>query len=71
MTIDAIRSQAIRVPVFPVRSLLRRTVRVYRIWVMKRRTRYALLDLTDSQLEDIGISRSEARREVAKSFYWN
>ncbi|MXN53615.1 DUF1127 domain-containing protein [Shinella sp. AETb1-6] len=71
MTIDAIRSQAIRAPVFPVCSLLRRTVRVYRIWVMKRRTRYALLDLTDAQLEDIGISRSEARREVAKSFYWN
>jgi uncharacterized protein YjiS (DUF1127 family) len=38
---------------------------------MKRRTRYALLELTDTQLEDIGISRSEARREVAKSFYWN
>ncbi|WP_247220323.1 DUF1127 domain-containing protein [Shinella oryzae] len=71
MTIDAIGSQALRAPVLPVRSFLQRTVRVYRIWVMKRRTRYALLDLTDSQLEDIGISRSAARREVAKSFYWD
>ncbi len=71
MTIDAIQSEAATVPEFPVRSLLVRISLALRNWATKRRTRYALLELTDTQLEDIGISRSEARREVAKSFYWN
>ena len=45
--------------------------RVWRTWSIRRRTRRALLDLTEEQLRDIGVSRSEARREVGKSFYWD
>lgn len=45
--------------------------RAVRAWPIKRQTRYRLLDLTDEQLRDIGVSRSEARREVEKSFYWD
>lgn len=34
----------------------------------RRRSRLALLELTDEQLADIGISRSEAYREGIRSF---
>ncbi|WP_414714086.1 DUF1127 domain-containing protein [Shinella sp.] len=49
----------------------------YRGWLalrahfIKRRTRLALLNLTDDELLDIGITRTEAHREVGKSFYWD
>ncbi|MFC5583654.1 DUF1127 domain-containing protein [Nitratireductor kimnyeongensis] len=35
----------------------------------KRRSRLALLDLTNDQLRDIGVSREEARREGLRSFW--
>jgi uncharacterized protein YjiS (DUF1127 family) len=34
----------------------------------KRRSRLALMELTDAQLADIGISRGEAYREGIRSF---
>jgi len=34
-----------------------------------RRQRYALLELDDHQLKDIGISREQALREANKSFW--
>lgn len=34
----------------------------------KRRSRLALLELTDDQLKDIGISRADAQREGLRSF---
>ncbi|BCH33540.1 hypothetical protein MesoLjLc_54700 [Mesorhizobium sp. L-8-10] len=34
----------------------------------KRRSRLALLELTDDQLKDIGISRADAEREGLRSF---
>jgi uncharacterized protein YjiS (DUF1127 family) len=34
----------------------------------KRRSRLALLELTDDQLKDIGISRADAHREGLRSF---
>ena len=55
----------------PLRTSLQRIWLACRAWRMKRRTRRSLLDLTEEQLRDIGISRSEARREVGKSFYWD
>ncbi|MFS8050297.1 DUF1127 domain-containing protein [Rhizobium sp. BR 314] len=36
----------------------------------KRRSRRDLGELTDDQLEDIGMTRSEARSEIGKSWYW-
>lgn len=42
-----------------------------RAWHVRRRTRHALVEMTEDQLCDIGITRSEARREVGKSFYWD
>lgn len=35
----------------------------------RRRTRMALSDLTDEQLKDIGLSRSQAYREVSRPFW--
>ncbi|HWK65553.1 MAG TPA: DUF1127 domain-containing protein [Rhizobiaceae bacterium] len=35
----------------------------------KRRSRLALLELTDDQLKDIGISRADAYREGLRSFF--
>lgn len=40
---------------------------VIRTWHVKRTGRAALRELTDDQLRDIGVSRSQARRESAKS----
>lgn len=42
-----------------------------RTWWLKRRTRQALIEMTEDQLRDIGITRSEAQREIGKSFYWD
>ncbi|MCV3241487.1 DUF1127 domain-containing protein [Mesorhizobium sp. ZC-5] len=35
----------------------------------KRRSRHMLLDLTDSQLKDIGITRADAYREGIRSIF--
>jgi uncharacterized protein YjiS (DUF1127 family) len=35
----------------------------------KRRSRIELSDLSDEQLRDIGVTRSEARSEVSKSWF--
>ncbi|WP_436080041.1 DUF1127 domain-containing protein [Pararhizobium sp. LjRoot235] len=35
----------------------------------KRRSRIALSELSDEQLQDIGVTRSEARSEVSKSWF--
>lgn len=37
--------------------------------VDKRRSRLALLELTDDQLKDIGISRADAHREGLRSVF--
>jgi len=37
----------------------------------KRRSRSGLRDLTPDQLRDIGLTPSDVRREVAKSFFWD
>ncbi|HEX8047231.1 DUF1127 domain-containing protein [Rhizobium sp.] len=36
----------------------------------KRRTRRDLSELSDTQLLDIGVTRSEAKAEVNKSWFW-
>lgn len=43
----------------------------FALWLQKRESRWTLRDLTDDQLRDIGLTRSEARTEVNKSFFWN
>ena len=35
----------------------------------RRRSRIALLEMTDQQLQDIGVSRAEAYRESHRSFW--
>jgi len=40
-------------------------------WHEKREGRRALRELTADQLKDIGMSRSDAAREVGKSFFWD
>jgi len=37
----------------------------------KRQSRRALLDLTDDELLDIGVTREDARKEAGKSFFWD
>ncbi|MEP7454952.1 DUF1127 domain-containing protein [Phyllobacterium sp. SB3] len=37
--------------------------------LVKRRTRAHLSELTDEQLRDIGVTKSQARQEVARSFW--
>ncbi|MFS8147739.1 DUF1127 domain-containing protein [Rhizobium sp. BR 249] len=53
------------------------TTRLGRIWAAillwheKREGRRALRGLMASELKDIGVSQSDAAREVGKSFFWD
>lgn len=44
---------------------------IFLLWQQKREGRLALRGLTADQLKDIGLSRSDAAREVSKSFFWD
>lgn len=52
-------------------NLIARFLRAIRAWHTKRESRRTLQFLTDDELRDIGITRSEARKEVSKSFFWD
>ncbi|RUM15188.1 DUF1127 domain-containing protein [Rhizobium fabae] len=41
------------------------------LWQQKREGRRALRNLTAGELKDIGVSQSEAAREIGKSFFWD
>ncbi|WHO71273.1 DUF1127 domain-containing protein [Rhizobium sp. BT03] len=41
------------------------------VWHQKREGRRALRNLTASELKDIGVSQSDAAREISKSFFWD
>ncbi|MBY5410348.1 DUF1127 domain-containing protein [Rhizobium leguminosarum] len=41
------------------------------LWHQKREGRRALRGLTATELKDIGVSQSDAAREVGKSFFWD
>ena len=71
MTIDTIFAQPDLEPRRSLRATLYRGWLALRAHIIKRRTRLALLNLTDDELLDIGITRGEAHREVRKSFYWD
>ncbi|ARM88628.1 hypothetical protein RHEC894_CH02334 [Rhizobium sp. CIAT894] len=53
------------------------TTRLGRIWAairlghQKREGRRALRELTAAGLKDIGVSQSDAAREIGKSFFWD
>jgi uncharacterized protein YjiS (DUF1127 family) len=57
--------------VLPARSFFGGMVWRLSLWLRKRETRRNLRDLTDDQLRDIGLTRSEAMAEVSKSFFWD
>ena len=48
----------------------RRWPRVIGAWIERHRQRRALAELDDRLLKDIGITRPEADREIAKPFWW-
>jgi uncharacterized protein YjiS (DUF1127 family) len=54
-------------------SRLMRVVRSLARWIdsllERRRTRLALLEMTDDQLKDIGVSRCDAHREGIRPFW--
>jgi uncharacterized protein YjiS (DUF1127 family) len=49
-------------------SLLR-AVEWVEVRIERRRSRLALLEMTDAQLQDIGVSRADAYRELDKPFW--
>ena len=71
MAIDTIHAEVSPYGGVRPRTLLLRVWRICHAWHVRRRTRYSLLEMTDDQLQDIGISRGEARREIGKSLYWD
>ncbi|MGE0213231.1 MAG: DUF1127 domain-containing protein [Parvibaculaceae bacterium] len=44
-------------------------LRTFERMLERRRTRVALLELTDEQLKDIGLSRSQVHKEVSRPFW--
>ncbi|HEY5597934.1 MAG TPA: DUF1127 domain-containing protein [Kiloniellales bacterium] len=44
-------------------------LRVIGTWIERSRQRHALADLDDRLLDDVGITRSEAAREIATPFW--
>lgn len=68
-TIDAIGGAAAGASPQEKRNHLRRFARWLAFCMERRRTRMALLELTDVQLSDIGISRCDAYREGSRPFY--
>ncbi len=55
----------------PAKTWLGRLWAACCLWQQKREGRRALRGLTADQLKDIGLSRSDAAREVSKSFFWD
>ena len=49
--------------------IIRRWLSVVGAWIGRNRQRHALADLDDRLLEDVGISRGAAAREIAKPFW--
>ncbi len=61
---------ALSAPRSYVRRMTRRGwLQVIGVWIERRRQRRALAHLDDRFLRDVGISRSEAVREIAKPFW--
>lgn len=54
----------------PSDGLARRCLMALRLYFNKRRERLALSCLSDDELCDIGLTPSEARNEVGKSWFW-
>ena len=50
-------------------SLLVKVATMTRVWISRSDQRRALCDLDDHLLRDIGVSRQEALREIAKWFW--
>ena len=50
-------------------STLMRVISVIEMAVQRRRSRIALMEMSDAQLKDIGVSRSEAYREASRPFW--
>ncbi|SEQ56933.1 Uncharacterized conserved protein YjiS, DUF1127 family [Pseudomonas sp. NFACC02] len=61
---ELVREQDVRVRVSAPKGL-----GVWGLFQHRRVTRRALLDLTDDQLRDIGLSYEQARREGLKPFW--
>ncbi|MBB3461645.1 DUF1127 domain-containing protein [Rhizobium sp. BK377] len=54
----------------PSGGIARRYLMRLNLYFSKRRERLMLSCLSDEQLRDIGVSPSEARTEVDKSWFW-
>jgi len=50
-------------------STLLRVISMIEMAVERRRSRMALMEMSEAQLKDIGISRSEAYREANRPFW--
>ena len=53
----------------PRGSFLLRMISMIELVVQRRRSRLALMELSDDMLKDIGVSRSEAFREANRPFW--
>lgn len=69
MSVRSPRVRAWRAFAGRLRVRLLRLVEHLEIVMQRRRSRLALLELTDEQLKDIGLSRADAEGEARRSFW--
>ena len=68
-TQDWTSRDAALLPAPPSYRRRRHPFRLFALWIERRIQRRALAALDDRPLKDVGISRSEARREAGKPFW--
>jgi uncharacterized protein YjiS (DUF1127 family) len=54
---------------FELSPVLRDLIEIVAVWIVRRRQRQALAELDEHLLDDVGLSREQARREAARPFW--
>jgi uncharacterized protein YjiS (DUF1127 family) len=54
---------------FELPPVLRGLIETVAVWIVRRRQRQALAELDEHLLDDVGLSREQARREAARPFW--
>ncbi|MEZ2131245.1 MULTISPECIES: DUF1127 domain-containing protein [unclassified Sinorhizobium] len=65
------RPKFVRDIVREARDLLRDMAVALQYWTQKRRSRLRLLELSEDQLRDVGLTRDDVKAETSKSWFWH
>lgn len=65
------RSKFVRDFVQEATDLLRGLAVALQSRIEKRRSRFRLLELSEDQLRDVGLTREDVKAETSKSWFWH